>query len=136
MEFTEEYGCRIDAAVCAALTDCNGGKPFASWQEWLRVGRRIGIRRIEFHDNEIVPAPILRFDPGGTQSAVLYLPRPKSRHQLYRWLLHEFGEIIMLRELAPPFYYPAEWGDHHDMAVIVEDHHQEPIAFLDSLPDF
>ena len=111
--------------------DCNGGKPFGIWDDWERVGRRIGIRRIEFGSRETVPEPMLRFDsPGPEATAVLYLPPPPCRKTLYLWLLHEFSEMIMARELAPPLCYPAEWGDHHQMAQVVEKRQARPAFSL------
>lgn len=131
-----ERGQAVNEAVCQALTDCNAGKPLDTWEDWLRVGQRIGIRQIEFHDPEVVPAPMLRYDGGDRRAtAVLYLPYTRSRRRLYLWLLHEFSECAMARDLTTPFHYPADWGDHHDMAQVVELHHQDPIADLNSLPD-
>ncbi len=104
-----------------------------SWEDWLRVGMRLGIRRIEFRDRDIVPEPMLRYDDESQSSAVLYLPYPRNRQELYLWLLHEFGEVAMGREVALPFFYPADWGDHHAMAEVVEAHHQQPIGTLDGI---
>jgi hypothetical protein len=45
-------------------------------------------------------------------------------------MLHEVGECLMSLEVQPVFVYPAHWGDHHDIAVIVERHHCQRVVLL------
>ncbi len=122
MELTASRAALLDCLVCQVIADSNGGRYPSTFQDWRSVARRAGIRRILFCSRELVPSPILRYDRNRT-TAMLYLPIPRSRRQLYFWMLHEVGEKLMGMEVAPVFVYPEEWGDHHAIAKIVESCH-------------
>ena len=98
------------------LADLNGGKLPTRFREWKKLGDRFDIH---YHIIPGLQSAGLIYNTNA-EAGDLFLPDIRDRRLLHLWILHEAIEFLYAREVSAAFVYPWFWGDHHDMARIVD----------------
>ena len=106
----------IRREVYETLAEANRGIFPHSLPHWERAARRFGLRIVMA---PCVRAPHVKYNHF-LECGILYLPETDNYRLLHLWCLHEIAEIAMTWTGRAPCNYPPHWGDHHQLAMVVD----------------